>query len=141
VCETYKSNWSTVIIRNTCCDVTFSHTTCTRKQPHRRAEQKASTNQTSLTQPISEKKRKNRKSDTFKAPAVANIPWNTIRDGSLKYVWKNAATNSFYPSRHYDVIENTYIVRLLQQYETILVLLACGCLQTKTTGDCSIMRV
>jgi hypothetical protein len=24
-------------------------------------------------------------SDTFKAPAVANIPWNTIRNGSLKY--------------------------------------------------------
>jgi len=53
-----KFNWSTVIIRNTCCDVTFSHTACTRKQPQGRAEQKASTNQTSLTETISEKKRK-----------------------------------------------------------------------------------
>jgi len=55
MCEIYESNWSTVIIRNTCCDVTFSHTACTRKQPYRRVEQKASTKQTSLTEPISEK--------------------------------------------------------------------------------------
>jgi len=114
MCEIYESNLSTVIIRNTCCDVTFSHTACTRKQPHRRAEQKASTKQTSLTQPISEKKRKNKmfQSDTFKAPEVANISWNTIRNGSLKYFFKLCCNHSFYPSRHYDnVIENMYTAR------------------------------
>jgi hypothetical protein len=31
------------------------------------------------------KREKKFQSDTFKAPAVANIPWNTIRNGSLKY--------------------------------------------------------
>jgi hypothetical protein len=68
-----------------------------------------------MIEPTSEKKRKSKKfqSATFKAPAVANVPWNTIRNGSLKYFfWKNAAINSFYPSCHYDnVIEKMHIVR------------------------------
>lgn len=51
-------------------------------------------------------------SDTFKAPAVANIPWNTMRNKCSKYFWNNAATKLFYPSHRYDnVIENMHIVR------------------------------
>jgi hypothetical protein len=45
----------------------------------------------------------------------------------------DAATNSVHPNHCKNITGNTYTVALLQQHENILVLLACGCLWTKTT--------